>query len=216
METTTENVDALTAIAVGKRPATKAANRAYLAKKLTKASKKGRTLEEQVLTAGEIIQHYANEQDRAPIKRYITQIKSKVSAKRYRSLAEVLALLDDSVSAHANGVQMLTLHASKGLEYDAVIIIDVVDGHFPDYHVFKVMDFNNPKHGENTVNMKALAEERRLFYVGVTRPRNYLYVLSSRYSPGNPYGKFLYPDASYESRLISGRVLKAMTVIDLR
>ena len=64
-----------------------------------------------------------------------------------------------------------TIHASKGLEYDRVFLMDVVDGLFP--------SVSEPEPGRilNEEDQAALEEERRLFYVGVTRARHQLNVL---------------------------------------
>ena len=59
-----------------------------------------------------------------------------------------------------------TIHASKGLEYDRVILIDAVDGLFPSDPF--------PHDDEGRI---ALEEERRLFYVGATRAKKQLEVL---------------------------------------
>lgn len=55
-----------------------------------------------------------------------------------------------------------TMHASKGLEYDTVYLLDVVDGILPE----KVLTSMNTASKEE---IGAYEEERRLFYVGVTR-----------------------------------------------
>ena len=52
-----------------------------------------------------------------------------------------------------------TIHGSKGLEFDRVVMIDVVDGIFP---------------ADLSAGREALEEERRLFYVGATRARERL------------------------------------------
>lgn len=68
-------------------------------------------------------------------------------------------------------ITLSTVHSSKGLEYDTVYLIDVYDGVFPDTVV------GNPKYyDEKTV--QNYQEERRLFYVGVTRAKNTLCILS--------------------------------------
>ena len=59
-----------------------------------------------------------------------------------------------------------TIHASKGLEYDHVILIDAVDGLFP-----SVAEGSGVLDEED---IQTLEEERRLFYVGATRARNRL------------------------------------------
>lgn len=62
-----------------------------------------------------------------------------------------------------------TIHGSKGLEYDAVYLIDVQDGIFPEEVP------QNLKRIEKE-ELEVYEEERRLFYVGVTRAKNNLYL----------------------------------------
>lgn len=61
------------------------------------------------------------------------------------------------------GVNLLSVHASKGLEYKEVYVIDLMDGRFPNR---KLMN----KGGGG------IDEERRLFYVSVTRAKDILYL----------------------------------------
>jgi DNA helicase II / ATP-dependent DNA helicase PcrA len=60
---------------------------------------------------------------------------------------------------NADGVALLTVHSSKGLEFDVVFVVGMADGVFPDYRA---------KGG-------ALAEERRNAFVAVTRSKRLLY-----------------------------------------
>jgi DNA helicase-2/ATP-dependent DNA helicase PcrA len=60
-----------------------------------------------------------------------------------------------------NGVNLLTVHSSKGLEFNEVYVIDLMDGRFPNN---KLM----------SKNKGSLEEERRLFYVSVTRAKDVL------------------------------------------
>ena len=74
-----------------------------------------------------------------------------------------------------------TIHASKGLEYDSVYLMDVVDGILPE------------KIPENLSNaskeeMETYEEERRLFYVGVTRAKNTLAIFTMN-RPGSFAGE---------------------------
>jgi DNA helicase-2/ATP-dependent DNA helicase PcrA len=62
----------------------------------------------------------------------------------------------------ANGVNLLTYHRAKGLEWDAVILPMLEDGSLP---IRQAID-----------DPAALAEERRLFYVGITRARRMLHL----------------------------------------
>lgn len=58
-----------------------------------------------------------------------------------------------------------TIHRSKGLEYDRVFVIDMVKNEFP------LVDFDKDP-------VKSLEEERRVFYVAITRAREKLFILS--------------------------------------
>ncbi|WP_227999207.1 ATP-dependent DNA helicase UvrD2 [Nocardia australiensis] len=64
------------------------------------------------------------------------------------------------------GVTLASLHAAKGLEWDAVFLVGLADGTLPIAHVL----------GDDgaVADQAALEEERRLLYVGVTRAREYL------------------------------------------
>lgn len=68
-----------------------------------------------------------------------------------------------------------TIHASKGLEYDTVYLLDVIDGILPD-QIPKSLK-NAPKE-----ESEAYEEDRRLFYVGVTRAKNRLLVFTNEKS----------------------------------
>jgi DNA polymerase III epsilon subunit-like protein len=63
-----------------------------------------------------------------------------------------------------NKVTVTTIHKSKGLEWSYVFILGFCNQHFPSH-------LNN--------NIKNIEEERRLFYVGVTRAKNRLYLMST-------------------------------------
>ncbi|MEJ6019106.1 ATP-dependent DNA helicase UvrD2 [Corynebacterium sp. H113] len=62
-----------------------------------------------------------------------------------------------------DGVTLASLHAAKGLEWDAVFLVGLCDGTLPIQHALKK--------GEDS---EAVEEERRLLYVGVTRAREVL------------------------------------------
>lgn len=74
-----------------------------------------------------------------------------------------------SAGTSAVPVILSTIHSSKGLEYDSVYLLDVIDGVFPE---------NLPKNlkAMDKQEREAYEEERRLFYVGVTRARDTLSV----------------------------------------
>lgn len=74
----------------------------------------------------------------------------------------------DNLNSINDTVSLLTLHASKGLEFPVVHIIGVNEGILPH---FRSIDNNN-----------SLEEERRLMYVGMTRAKTELYISYVRYS----------------------------------
>ena len=94
-----------------------------------------------------------------------------------------LSRLQDLRAIAAEGGQescpfvLSTIHASKGLEYDRVLLIDVVDGTFPAL-----------REGGDLppADQAALEEERRLFYVGATRARERLELVTYREKFGEP------------------------------
>ncbi|MEY4560814.1 MAG: hypothetical protein RLZZ618_91 [Pseudomonadota bacterium] len=73
---------------------------------------------------------------------------------------------DNQAQAGQDAIQLMTVHAAKGLEFDAVFISGLEEGLFP--HENSVSDLNG------------LEEERRLMYVAITRARKRLYLTFSQ------------------------------------
>ena len=69
---------------------------------------------------------------------------------------------DNQAQAGQDAVQLMTVHASKGLEFDAVFITGLEEGLFP--------------HENSMSDNDGLEEERRLMYVAITRARKRLYL----------------------------------------
>ncbi|MDE7316627.1 MAG: ATP-dependent helicase [Helicobacter sp.] len=90
-------------------------------------------------------------------------------SKNYKSLEHFLnaMVLGSSEMNEGNGVNLLSIHSAKGLEYHEVYVIDLMDGRFPNYKLMA-------KSGG------ALEEERRLFYVAATRAKENLYFSFAR------------------------------------
>ncbi|GAF69421.1 unnamed protein product, partial [marine sediment metagenome] len=100
------------------------------------------------------------------------------AASLYDQQAEQPTLLDylqqialfsdaDAYDTAADRVALMTLHAAKGLEFENVFIVGLEDGLLP--------------HERSTNNDEELEEERRLFFVGITRAKQGLYISYARY-----------------------------------
>ncbi len=75
--------------------------------------------------------------------------------------------LGSNEMSEGEGVNLLSIHASKGLEFKEVYVIDLMDGRFPNRKLMQ-------KGG-------SLEEERRLFYVATTRAKDMLYLSYAKY-----------------------------------
>ncbi|MGC7871173.1 ATP-dependent helicase [Desulfosporosinus sp. SYSU MS00001] len=73
---------------------------------------------------------------------------------------------------HKNAVTLSTIHSAKGLEWEQVYLIDLVEGIIPERETIKA-----EQGGKNEL----LEEERRLFYVGMTRAKRQLTLCSMNY-----------------------------------
>lgn len=86
-------------------------------------------------------------------------------------LIELEALIQKGFYSNANNAVILsTIHSSKGMEYDSVYLVDVYDGRFPSSRPNTFSRSKDSADGEQ--------EERRLFYVGITRAKNKLSIFS--------------------------------------
>ena len=103
--------------------------------------------------------------------------KGEEEGKSLLELSQTVALLSmlDKEQADADAVQLATLHAAKGLEFDHVFLVGVEEGLLP--------------HRES-IEGGAVEEERRLMYVGVTRARR---SLSISYCARRPSGREIRP-----------------------
>ena len=73
----------------------------------------------------------------------------------------------DGMEDQEDSVTLMTLHSAKGLEFPVVFLVGMEEGIFPGYKSI----------GEPL----ALEEERRLFYVGITRAKQYLYLTCAKH-----------------------------------
>jgi DNA helicase-2/ATP-dependent DNA helicase PcrA len=86
---------------------------------------------------------------------------------------EKLDRLRITIGKHCNSDQnkviLSTIHSSKGLEYDTVYLADIMDG---------VLPSKTKNEAEDIDEIKQYEEDRRLYYVGMTRAKNRLYLFS--------------------------------------
>lgn len=83
------------------------------------------------------------------------------------------ALEDICSNSHKsrNGINLSTIHGAKGLEFESVYIVDLIDGDFPSAN--SIDDYKLGK-------IHSLEEERRLFYVGMTRAKKNLTLITMK------------------------------------
>jgi DNA helicase II / ATP-dependent DNA helicase PcrA len=112
----------------------------------------------------------------------LDELKAMIGfAQRFEEMQDMLAQIvllngetsDRHVDPDTEAIKLTTVHQAKGLEYDVVFVIGLADGQFP---------------GRRSIEAGDVEEERRLFYVAVTRARNELYLtyprVASRPGPG--------------------------------
>ena len=88
-------------------------------------------------------------------------------------LQELRKLIEEKEQDPTCPFILSTIHASKGLEYDTVYLLDVADGILPDRIPV------NPKTAPRE-ELETYEEERRLFYVGATRAENRLFLFTMK------------------------------------
>ena len=121
----------------------------------------------------------ADEINRAPAKTQaaLFEVMEELasSAKNFKSFSEWFVHIEEYTQqlkeqakkqvSEKKGITISTLHSIKGLEFDAVFLMDVNEGSLP-YH--------------KAVTESSIEEERRLFYVGITRARKFLWILYAK------------------------------------
>lgn len=102
-------------------------------------------------------------------------------ASKYETAAEFLSALEaikNCVSEPASNVTLSTIHSSKGMEFDEVLLIDAIDGILP----------------QTSLETDA-EEEVRLFYVGATRAKHRLEIIASKKLYDMTFSKSRFTDA---------------------
>ncbi len=111
----------------------------------------------------------------------LRRVALEYSARTLDEFLENVALVadQDTLKDNINAPTLLTLHAAKGLEFGAVFITGLDDGILP--------------HSRSFDEPEQMEEERRLFYVGITRAKDRLYLLRAVQRGGRGYAEETYP-----------------------
>ncbi len=109
-----------------------------------------------------------DEERLANLNELITSVANFKSENNANQLIEFLAhtvleSVDNQAQNFESAVQLMTVHAAKGLEFKVVFVVGLEDGLFP--------------HDNSSKSEKDVEEERRLMYVAITRAREKLYLL---------------------------------------
>lgn len=116
-----------------------------------------------------IISEYENE---------MLESKPNTLDRIFEILQNIMLFTDDS-EKEEDAVNLMTIHSSKGLEFDVVFLPAIEENIFPTYRVSTIDE---------------LEEERRLFYVGITRAKKKLFLSYSKKRLLN--GKYVYSEPS--------------------
>ena len=117
------------------------------------------------------------EQDRWANVLELRQVLLEYEDRGLAEFLETMALVadQDTLPETLDAPTLMTLHAAKGLEFPQVFIIGLDEHYLP--------------HTRSRDDPESMAEERRLFYVGLTRARDRLYLLRAR-RRRSPYGSY--------------------------
>lgn len=131
-------------------------------------------------------------------------------------LSHLYRLSHQNITSAQNAVRLLTFHASKGLEFDTVFLIDCMDGITPSSNALTQHLLKDDAEFE---------EERRLFYVAMTRARHQLYLLSISSKHNMIFDrsifikevhKILNPNPQFQSNESTKRTLSGKKINDLK
>ena len=73
----------------------------------------------------------------------------------------------DGMEEEEDSITLMTLHSAKGLEFPTVFLVGMEEGIFPGY--------------KSIIDESEIEEERRLFYVGITRAKRFLYLTCAKH-----------------------------------
>ena len=118
---------------------------------------------------------------------FLNQIKTVAKAKRtfyLKDFIEYIGIIHDhglvakrQYVEHLKGVRLMTAHRAKGLEFNYVFIVHAIDGIWGNRHSRSLFHIPIIEHARDTGRLE---DERRLFYVALTRARESVYITSSK------------------------------------
>jgi DNA helicase II / ATP-dependent DNA helicase PcrA len=191
------------------------------------------------LTAGEVINRFLTEsgyldeiskdftvenqqilENLTSFSRIVWQFEKTAEDPSIIGFAEVLKLIEESNipladessagSGDVDAVQIFTTHGAKGLEFDTVFVVNLVNGRFP------ILNKKDPLHVPLELTKEIfpegdfhIEEERRLFYVAVTRAKKKLFLTySDKYSGPRKWKRSQFLEEISESKLIKVKDVK--------
>jgi DNA helicase-2/ATP-dependent DNA helicase PcrA len=111
----------------------------------------------------------------------LRRLAQEYSQRTLEEFLQDVALISDqdTITDEVNAPTLLTLHAAKGLEFGVVFIVGLDDGTLP--------------HSRSFDEPEEMEEERRLFYVGITRAKDRLYLVRANQRGGRAWAEETYP-----------------------
>lgn len=92
-----------------------------------------------------------------------------------------LSIVEEPLDVNLTGVKLLTAHQSKGLEFEYVFIMHLTDGRWGNKHKRQMIKLPDGLLKNQTTAEEGEEEERRLFYVALTRAKQYIYLTSAEH-----------------------------------
>jgi len=111
----------------------------------------------------------------------LRRLALEYSTRTLEEFLENIALVSDqdTLKENINAPTLLTIHAAKGLEFGAVFLVGLDDGIVP--------------HSRSFDEPEGMEEERRLFYVGITRAKDRLYLVRAVQRGGRGFSEETFP-----------------------
>lgn len=111
---------------------------------------------------------------------FVQQVGESATLRDFLERVALVSSTDDPKDGPPNAVWLSTVHGVKGLEFHTVFLVGVIEGLFPHSYA-------------SEEGQEALEEERRIFYVALTRAARHLYILQPQFDtryggprPGTP------------------------------